>query len=121
MSAKTKALGRTRPRAAPKHRADESGGRGGEQSSSPTRTASRIGSKQSLLVARLSQPAGAKIAALTKELNWPPHTVRAALTRLRQQGYVVTRSKSEEGDTVYCAAPSVPKKKRNRAAAKTAA
>ena len=106
---------------APKHRAAESGGRGGEQSSTPTRTASRIGSKQSLLVARLSEPAGARIADLTKELNWLPHTVRAALTRLRQQGYAVTRSKSEEGVTVYRATQPATKKKRNRAAAKTAA
>ena len=121
MSTKRKAPGRkapTRVRTTPKHGTAESDSRSDGSPSSSTSAAANLGSKRSLLVARLDQPAGARIADLTKELNWLPHTVRAALTRLRQQGYAVTRSKSEEGVTVYRAAPPATKKKR---AAKTAA
>ena len=122
MSTKRKAPGRkapTRVRTRPKHGTAESDSRSDGSASSPTSAAANLGSKRSLLVARLDQPAGARIADLTKELDWLPHTVRAALTRLRQQGYAVTRSKSEEGVTVYRATPPATKKK--RAAAKTAA
>ena len=121
---KTKAPGRkapTRVRTTPKHRTEESGSRSNGLSSSQTSAAGNLGSKQSLLVTRLGQPAGAKIADLTKDLNWLPHTVRAALTRLRQRGYAVIRSKSEEGITIYRATLPATAKKRHRAAAKTAA
>jgi hypothetical protein len=114
--------GAARTRATPKRSNGESGNRGhttGEESTSTT--GARPGSKQALLVARLSKPAGAKIADLTKELGWLPHTVRAALTRLRQQGYAVTRSKSEDGDTVYRAALPTADRKRSRTTPKTAA
>jgi hypothetical protein len=129
MSASSKAATRktgtrrsgARTRAAPKRSTTASGGRSvaaGEEA--PSITGIRVGSKQALLVARLGEPSGARIADLTKELGWLPHTVRAALTRLRQQGYVVTRSKSEEGDTVYRAAPPTIGKRRFRATPKSA-
>jgi DNA-binding transcriptional regulator PaaX len=34
---------------------------------------------------------GITIAALSKTLGWLPHTVRAALTRLRQKGMAIDR------------------------------
>ena len=66
----------TRKRATPRRRAADGGSGGAGTLSAPaTGGAAHAGSKQSLLVARLSQPAGARIADLTKELNWLPHTV----------------------------------------------
>jgi hypothetical protein len=62
------------------------------------------GTKQALLVDRLNQPAGASIADLGHLLGWQPHTVRAALTGLRQKGYRVTRTRNDDGGTVYRAA-----------------
>lgn len=83
----------------------------------------RPGSKQALLIARLAVPGGARITDLTEELNWLPHTVRAALTRLRQQGFAVTRSRNEDGDTIYRATRPAAEtaKKRFGRATKTAA
>ena len=125
MTASRKAPERKAParkRASPRRRAADGGSGGvGTLSAPATGGAAHAGSKQSLLAARLSQPAGARIADLTKQLNWLPHTVRAALTRLRQQGYGVTRSKSDEGETVYRATPPAGEKKRNRATARNAA
>jgi hypothetical protein len=124
MTARKKASKRKtapRTRATTQRRTSKSGNRsGGPIGATMGTTGIRGGSKQALLAARLSEPAGVKIADLTKELNWLPHTVRAALTRLRQQGYTVTRSKSEQDETVYHATPPVTEKKRNRATAKSA-
>lgn len=44
---------------------------------------------------------GATIDQLTRKLTWQPHTVRAAMTRLRQRGFQVTRSQPETGAAVY--------------------
>jgi len=44
--------------------------------------------KQAQLIALLGHKDGADIAALSKALGWQAHTVRAALSRLRQAGYV---------------------------------
>ncbi len=61
----------------------------------------KTGSKQALLIEQLSGPAGARIGDLVNSLGWQAHTVRAALTRLRQQGHAIARSKDEQGETVY--------------------
>jgi Protein of unknown function (DUF3489) len=71
----------------------------------------KAGSKQALLVDRLSRPEGATIGDLTKELAWLPHTVRAALTGLRRKGYAVARAKTDAGETVYRATPPVAEAK----------
>ena len=63
------------------------------------------GTKQARLVDCLSHPSGASIADLGGLLGWQPHTVRAAITGLRQKGYRVTRTKNDDGGTVYRAAP----------------
>jgi len=34
---------------------------------------------------------GRTLKALSKSLGWQPHTVRAAMTRLRQRGYPIER------------------------------
>jgi len=69
------------------------------------------GSKQAILIEQLSRPSGATIVELTALLNWQPHTVRAALTRLRQGGSAISRGKNEVGETVYRAvSPSSAKR-----------
>jgi hypothetical protein len=61
----------------------------------------RPGSKQALLVERLSSGTGCTLDELAELLGWQRHTVRAALTGLRQKGFRVTKSKSEEGESRY--------------------
>lgn len=54
----------------------------------------RQGTKAYLLLTSLSGD-GATLRALTKRLDWKAHTVRAALTRLRQRGYAIERVRAE--------------------------
>ncbi|MDQ3559344.1 MAG: DUF3489 domain-containing protein [Pseudomonadota bacterium] len=65
----------------------------------------RPGSKQNLLVEQLGRDSGVAISELTRVLGWLPHTVRAAITGLRQKGFEVTRTKNDGGETVYRASP----------------
>lgn len=55
----------------------------------------KTGSKMASLVTALSGR-GASIAKLTEKLGWQPHTVRAAMTRLRKRGYIITRVRSKK-------------------------
>ena len=48
----------------------------------------------------LSRPTGASIAQLQKTTGWQPHSVRAALTRLRQKGHAIDRT-TDSGSTKY--------------------
>lgn len=61
----------------------------------------RAGSKLAQLVAMLSTPEGSGLDALVTALEWQPHTVRAALTRLRQDGLDLAKSKDAGGKTFY--------------------
>ena len=74
---------------------------GGDQAELPKATGIRPDSKQALLLAQLQRPAGAGIAELVSLLAWQPHTVRAAITGLRQKGHAISRSRNEQGETVY--------------------
>lgn len=67
-------------------------------------------SKRDLLLTLLRKEGGAELSALTQATGWLPHTVRAALTRLRQRGHAVERAKNEEGCTIYrlMTEPSLP-------------
>ena len=44
---------------------------------------------------------GATITELTAATGWQPHTVRAALTRLRQRGHQFERPRAKSGDSRY--------------------
>lgn len=44
---------------------------------------------------------GATINELTITTGWQPHTVRAALTRLRQRGHHFERTRTKSGETRY--------------------
>ena len=60
-----------------------------------SRTAARQGTKQAQLVHLLKRKKGATIEAIVETLDWLPHTVRAALTRLRQQGFRIERVRKD--------------------------
>ncbi len=57
--------------------------------------------KQAVLIALLSDEAGVSVPALAETLAWQNHTVRAALTGLRQKGHVLARTKDAAGTTIY--------------------
>lgn len=57
--------------------------------------------KQAKLVTLLSAEGGQSVAALAEMLAWQNHTVRAALTGLRQKGHALTKVRTAEGTTVY--------------------
>lgn len=57
--------------------------------------------KKALLIELLSRPRGATINDMVEATGWLPHTVRAALTRLRQAGHRIIRQDSEETGSVY--------------------
>ena len=65
----------------------------------------RPGSKAARLVSMLSGAEGTTIDAISAALSWQPHTVRAALTRLRQRGLVLTGCKDAGQPTTYRIAP----------------
>lgn len=60
----------------------------------------RRGTKRALLVELLRREGGATLDVLADALGWQPHTVRAALTRLRQDGVTIDRLPGE-GGTAY--------------------
>jgi DNA-binding MarR family transcriptional regulator len=60
----------------------------------------RPGTKQALLIDLLKRKKGATIETIVETLGWLPHTVRAALTRLRQQGFRIERVR-EDGVSRY--------------------
>ena len=76
-----------------------------EVGASPARTkTARHGkkSKKDQLVALLSKPNGARISVIVERLGWQAHTVRAALSGLRKQGFEIKTAKSKKtGETVY--------------------
>lgn len=51
----------------------------------------RAGTKEALLLETLREPNGASIFDMMEATGWLPHTCRAALTRLRQKGFVIER------------------------------
>lgn len=66
----------------------------GAMSSPP---APRPGTRRELVIRRLGGEQGTSIAELAEMTGWQPHTLRAALTRLRQAGYAIDRLPAEGG------------------------
>ena len=58
-------------------------------------------SKKSAIIALLGRPGGAAISDLTVATGWQVHSVRAALTGLRNDGKELARSKDDAGVTRY--------------------
>src|SRR5271169_1957240 len=66
--------------------------------------------KRAMLIGMLERPEGGSVAEIGQRLGWLPHTVRAAITGLRHADREVTRSKAENGQSVYRLAPvKIPK------------
>jgi hypothetical protein len=61
----------------------------------------RSGTKQALIVSILSGRSGASLNELMEATGWLPHTTRAALTGLRQRGYVLERMKQSDQPTSW--------------------
>lgn len=58
--------------------------------------------KKVRLIAMLGAKNGAKVSNLCKALGWQGHSVRAALSGLRRQGYMIeTTWSARDGITVY--------------------
>jgi predicted ArsR family transcriptional regulator len=55
-------------------------------------------SKKDQLIDLLRAKGGADVKALSDTLGWQPHTVRAALTRLRQTGVAVEKLPVRDGE-----------------------
>jgi hypothetical protein len=64
--------------------------------------------KRAQLISLLERPEGASVAEIGQRLGWLPHTVRAAITGLRNAGREVTRSKDADDRSVYRLAPVKP-------------
>jgi len=58
-------------------------------------------SKLDALIQRLSTRHGATLDQLAAETGWQRHTVRAALTRLRQRGHPIERTTRKTGVSCY--------------------
>jgi hypothetical protein len=71
-----------------------------------------VSTKRAKLIAILERPEGASVAEIGQRLGWLPHTVRAAITGLRQAGRAVTRSKDADDRSVYRLAPVEPASQR---------
>jgi hypothetical protein len=63
--------------------------------------ATRVGTKQAIVIAMLSGEQGATLNALTGATGWLPHTMRAALTGLRKRGYTVERASEKGQPSIY--------------------
>jgi Protein of unknown function (DUF3489) len=57
--------------------------------------------KRAQLIGMLERPEGASVAEIGQRLGWLPHTVRAAITGLRNASREVTRSKDANDRSVY--------------------
>jgi len=64
--------------------------------------------KKAKLISFLSNDRGADIGSLSKKLGWLPHTTRAALSKLRKSGYVITPAKSGSGKLTRYSITSLP-------------
>ena len=73
---------------------------GGEQPPAST--------KRAQLISMLERAEGASVAEIGQRFGWLPHTVRAAITGLRNAGREVTRSKDADDRSVYRLAPVKP-------------
>lgn len=61
----------------------------------------REGSKLALLI-QSTKGKGASLEVLSDQLGWQPHTVRAAITRLRQRGFSIACKKPKKaGVSIY--------------------
>lgn len=69
---------------------------------SPKRATPKIPTGKNVMIAALvSRSEGAGLGELASVTGWQRHTVRAALTRLRQAGFAVDLRTGEDGHRTY--------------------
>jgi hypothetical protein len=61
----------------------------------------RPGTKRALIIVLLRRAEGASLDELIRATGWLPHTTRAALTGLRQKGFVLNKSQRVDGKATY--------------------
>jgi hypothetical protein len=71
--------------------------------------------KQAVIIGLLQRPQGATLADLIAATGWLPHTTRAALTRLRQAGHLLDKTKGATGAVYRIATPPRPARSRKAA------
>ena len=71
-----------------------------------TPAAERAPTKQAVIIGLLQRQEGATLADLAAATGWLPHTTRAALTRLRQSGHRLEKTKGETGSVYRIAKPA---------------
>jgi predicted transcriptional regulator len=71
---------------------------GNRRSAKPTRPRR---TKATTILALLSRKTGARMADLERATGWQSHSIRAALTVLRRQGYSVIRETNTRGVSRY--------------------
>jgi len=71
--------------------------------------------KQAVIIGLLQRQEGATLADLVAATGWLSHTTRAALTRLRQAGHVLEKTKGETGAVYRIATPPRPVRSRKAA------
>jgi len=76
-------------------------GRNKTPSAAPQSKQHKRPTKKSRLIKLLSRKRGCGIDVLVKELGWQAHTIRAAISRLKSEGYEIIRSTSPGGKTIY--------------------
>ena len=74
----------------------------------PAKLETKRKTKKALVIELLSRPEGATVNDMVEVTGWLPHTVRAALTRLRQAGHRIVRQDSEETGSVYRISDDAP-------------
>lgn len=71
------------------------------RSAGEPRHSARPGSKRALIIDLLRRGDGTALIELEAATGWLPHTTRAALTNLRKSGFILERSKGDDGKTLY--------------------
>ena len=79
----------------------------------------KVMSKRELVLGLLSRLEGASLTELIAATSWLPHTTRAALSRLRSAGQVLTKSQRADGATANRIVPAEPSQRRSPAARPT--
>jgi predicted transcriptional regulator len=67
----------------------------------PTPVSPRKGTKLHGILKQLQAPRGTTLDRMVKATSWQAHTVRASLTRLRQQGYAIERTQENGKSSRY--------------------
>ena len=83
-------------------KADRAGQSSEVTSASKVKKSGKRQTKKAKLIQPLSKSNGARLSVLAEKLEWQTHTVRAALSGLRKEGFELTLSKSaKSGEAVY--------------------